>query len=93
MSAYVAKNMSSRQKAWNNATQARLASTTSALEGIKSLKMMGMERALQSHILHLRSQETETSKSVRWIMVASNASGMCQLTADDKSPRLSLSQG
>ncbi|KAJ5615007.1 hypothetical protein N7537_000121 [Penicillium hordei] len=74
MSAYVAKHLENRQKAWNEATQSRIAATTSTLEGIKSLKIMGMEGAVQSQILHLRSKEIQTSKPFRWILVAYNAS-------------------
>lgn len=76
MSAYVAKHLENRQKGWNKATQNRLAATTAAIEGIKSLKMMGMDDAIQSQVLHLRSNEIEMSKRLRWIMVAYNASGM-----------------
>lgn len=76
MSAYVAKHLENRQKAWNEATQSRIAATTSTLEGIKSLKIMGMEDAVQSQILHLRSEEIQISKPFRWILVAYNASGM-----------------
>lgn len=76
MSAYVAKHLENRQKGWNAATQNRLAATTAAIEGIKSLKMMGMEDAIQSQVLHLRNNEIQTSKRLRWILVAYNASGM-----------------
>ncbi|KAJ5409271.1 uncharacterized protein N7487_003630 [Penicillium crustosum] len=74
MSAYVAKHLENRQKAWNEATQSRIAATTSTLEGIKSLKIMGMEDAVQSQILRLRSEEIQISKPFRWILVAYNAS-------------------
>ncbi|KAJ5953836.1 hypothetical protein N7501_008115 [Penicillium viridicatum] len=74
MSAYVAKHLENRQKVWNEATQSRIAATTSTLEGIKSLKIMGMEDAVQSQILHLRSKEIQISKPFRWILVAYNAS-------------------
>ncbi|KAJ5374337.1 hypothetical protein N7517_006343 [Penicillium concentricum] len=74
MSAYVAKHLENRQKAWNEATQVRLAATTATIEGIKSLKMMGMEDAIKSQVLHLRSNEIQMSKRLRWIVVAYNAS-------------------
>ncbi|KAJ5753779.1 uncharacterized protein N7511_007932 [Penicillium nucicola] len=74
MSAYVAKHLEDRQKGWNAATQSRLAATTAALKGIKSLKMMGMEDAIQSQVLHLRNNEVQMSKRLRWILVAYNAS-------------------
>ncbi|CAG8906439.1 unnamed protein product [Penicillium egyptiacum] len=74
MSAYVAKNLENGQKSWNEATQSRIAITTSTLEGIKNLKIMGMEDAIQSQITALRSKEIQISKPFRWILVAYNAS-------------------
>lgn len=79
MSAYVANHLEGKQKNWNVATQKRIATITSALSGIKSLKMLGMEDAIQSQILHLRSQELRISEGMRWILVAYNASGTCNL--------------
>ncbi|KAJ6003250.1 ATP-binding cassette transporter [Penicillium sp. IBT 35674x] len=74
MSAYVAHHLEGKQKEWNVATQKRIATITSALSGIKSLKMLGMENAIQSQILNLRSQELRISEGMRWILVAYNAS-------------------
>lgn len=79
MSAYVANHLEGKQKNWNVATQNRIATITSALSGIKSLKMLGMEHAIQSQILHLRSQELRISEGMRWILIAYNASGTCNL--------------
>lgn len=75
MSAYVAKHLDGMQKDWNVATQKRLATVAAALGGIKSLKMMGMEDAVQSLISYLRSEEIGSSKRLRWILVTNNASG------------------
>ncbi|GLA96268.1 hypothetical protein AtubIFM57143_003733 [Aspergillus tubingensis] len=74
MSAYVAKHLEPRQKEWNTATQARIATTTSVLSGIKSLKMMGIEDAMQSLISQLREKELRLSERLRRILVAYNAS-------------------
>ncbi|KAJ5724827.1 ATP-binding cassette transporter [Penicillium malachiteum] len=74
MSVYVANNLEGKQKDWNLATQRRIATVTSALSGIKSLKMLGMEEAIQTQISYLRNQELQTSKGMRWILVAYNAS-------------------
>ncbi|GKZ39898.1 hypothetical protein AbraIFM66950_001555, partial [Aspergillus brasiliensis] len=74
MSAYVAKHLEPRQKKWNAATQERISTTTSVLGGIKSLKMMGMEDAVQSRILKSRANELRMSERLRWILVAYNAS-------------------
>ncbi|QGA21426.1 hypothetical protein EYB26_009136 [Talaromyces marneffei] len=74
VSAYVAKHLDGMQKDWNVATQKRLATVAAALGGIKSLKMMGMEDAVQSLISYLRSEEIGSSKRLRWILVTNNAS-------------------
>ncbi|KAJ5701613.1 ATP-binding cassette transporter [Penicillium malachiteum] len=74
MSVYVANNLEGKQKDWNLATQRRIATITSSLSSIKSLKMLGMEEAIQTQISYLRNQELQTSKGVRWILVAYNAS-------------------
>ncbi|KAJ6021160.1 ATP-binding cassette transporter [Penicillium herquei] len=74
MSVYVANHLESKQKAWNVATQRRITTITNALGGIKSLKMLGMEDAIQRQILFLRNQELRSSEGVRWILVAYNAS-------------------
>ena len=76
MSAYVAKHLDGRQKAWNAATQERIATITASLGGIKSLKMMGMEDAIESRVSQLRDNELRMSEHLRWILVAYNASGM-----------------
>ncbi|KAF4783878.1 hypothetical protein HER10_EVM0001269 [Colletotrichum scovillei] len=60
MSRYLAKNLQSKQKAWTEATQKRLAMTTSMLASMKSLKMLGIS--------------SYTESLVRWMMVAYNAS-------------------
>ncbi|PWY88085.1 putative ATP-binding cassette transporter [Aspergillus sclerotioniger CBS 115572] len=74
MSAYVAKHLDGRQKAWNVATQERISTITASLGGIKSLKMMGMEDAIESRVTQLRDSELRMSERLRWILVAYNAS-------------------
>lgn len=76
MSRYLAKNLQSKQKAWTEATQKRLAMTTSMLASMKSLKMLGISSYTESLVQGLRNQELNTAKKVRWMMVAYNASGM-----------------
>lgn len=85
MSRYLAKNLQRKQKDWNVATQNRLAATTSMLESMKSLKMLGITTHTESLVHKLRLRELEMAKKVRWMMVAYNASGMlsdipCALT-------------
>ncbi|KAH9209825.1 P-loop containing nucleoside triphosphate hydrolase protein [Leptodontidium sp. 2 PMI_412] len=74
MSRYVAKHLQSRQKAWNIATQRRLAMITSMLSSTKSMKMLGLTESMKSKITALRNEEIQTSKKLRWMMVAYNAS-------------------
>lgn len=75
MSRYLAKNLQSKQKIWNEATQERLALTTSMLGSVKSLKMLGVTPYTESLVQSLRFQELGMAKQVRWMMVAYNASG------------------
>ncbi|KAH8903310.1 ABC transporter [Coniochaeta sp. PMI_546] len=74
MSRYLAKNLQSKQKIWNEATQERLALTTSMLGSVKSLKMLGVTTYTESLIQSLRLKELDMAKQVRWMMVAYNAS-------------------
>ncbi|PVH81323.1 P-loop containing nucleoside triphosphate hydrolase protein [Cadophora sp. DSE1049] len=73
MSKYVAKHLRSRQKAWNVATQRRLAMITAMLSSAKSMKMLGLIEETKSKIAALRNEEIQTSKNLRWMMVAYNA--------------------
>jgi ATP-binding cassette, subfamily C (CFTR/MRP), member 1 len=79
MSRYLAKNLQTKQKNWNVATQQRLAMTTSMLSSMKGLKMLGVTTAMESLVHTLRLQELDMAKKVRWMMVAYNASGMFSL--------------
>ena len=75
MSKYVANHLRSRQKAWNVATQKRLAMITTMLNSAKSMKMLGLTGEMKSKVTALRNEEIQTSKKLRWMMVAYNASG------------------
>ncbi|KAH7327434.1 P-loop containing nucleoside triphosphate hydrolase protein [Rhexocercosporidium sp. MPI-PUGE-AT-0058] len=74
MSRYVAKHLQGRQKAWNVATQKRLAMISLMLSSAKSMKMLGLTEATKSKITALRNDEIQTSKKLRWMMVAYTAS-------------------
>ncbi|KAL0932221.1 ATP-binding cassette containing protein [Colletotrichum truncatum] len=74
MSRYLAKNLQGRQKNWNAATQERLATITSMLASMKSLKMLGVSTYTESLVCKLRLRELEMANKVRWMMVAYNAS-------------------
>ncbi|KFY45085.1 hypothetical protein V495_03127 [Pseudogymnoascus sp. VKM F-4514 (FW-929)] len=74
MSRYVAKHLQPRQKAWNNATQSRVAAISSTLSSMKVIKMLGFQRYLSSRIQELRKEELSVASKLRWIMVYYNAS-------------------
>ena len=72
----MAQNLRRRQKAWNDATQARISMTSSILGSMKSVKMLGISEGIASQIQDLRQEELDMAKKVRWMMFAYNASGM-----------------
>ncbi|KPM40571.1 hypothetical protein AK830_g5983 [Neonectria ditissima] len=74
MSRYLAKNLQRQQKAWSEATQERIAMTTSMLASMSNLKMQGSDTFTEVLIHDLRCRELEMAKKVRWMMVAYNAS-------------------
>jgi hypothetical protein len=46
------------------------------LASAKSIKMLGISKAIQAKIQSLRIYEMAMSKRLRWMMVVYNASGM-----------------
>ncbi|ERS97645.1 hypothetical protein HMPREF1624_05816 [Sporothrix schenckii ATCC 58251] len=73
-SRYAVKPMKARQTAWNEATQKRLSMTSSILGAIKSVKILGMQTAVEDVILQLRENELLAAKGVRWVNVLYNSS-------------------
>lgn len=63
------------QRAWNAATQHRLATTTALLTAIKPIKMLGLTGPLARRAQSLREEEIHAASKVRWSMVWYNASG------------------
>ncbi|KAK3903084.1 ABC transporter type 1, transmembrane domain-containing protein [Staphylotrichum tortipilum] len=74
MSRYVAEHLHPGQKAWNEATQQRVAATSSMLSSMKVIKMLGLQHCLANSTRRLRKKELEMASRVRWIMVYYNAS-------------------
>ncbi|KAF7587664.1 hypothetical protein BBP40_006894 [Aspergillus hancockii] len=62
------------QKAWSNATQSRIAATSSVLNAMKDVKMLGLQHKLTHRIQQLREGELWAASKLRWIMVYYNAS-------------------
>jgi ATP-binding cassette subfamily C (CFTR/MRP) protein 1 len=75
MSRFVAKHLQPRQKAWNTATQSRIAATSSFISAMKVVKMIGLQDNLTHRIQKLREEELWVASKLRWIMVYYNASG------------------
>ncbi|KAF4121361.1 ABC-type multidrug transport system, ATPase and permease component [Geosmithia morbida] len=73
-SRYLAKNLQARQEAWNMGTQQRLATTTSMLSSLKSVKMLGLSDYIESLVSSLRKDELYMAERIRRMMVAHNAS-------------------
>jgi len=75
MSKYVAKHLRPKMQGWMDATQARISMTSSILGSMKSVKMVGISEAVLICLQEMRSHEFYKANSVRWMMVAYNASG------------------
>ncbi len=82
MSRFVAKHLQARQKAWNMATQNRIAATSSMLSSMKIVKKLGFQQNLTRRIQLLREEELWVASKLRWIMVYYNSSGLSQALND-----------
>lgn len=76
VSRYVAKHLEPRQKAWNRATQSRVAVTSTMLSSMKTIKMLGLQFFLAARVRRLREDELSAASKLRWVMVYYNASGV-----------------
>ncbi|PSR92117.1 P-loop containing nucleoside triphosphate hydrolase protein [Coniella lustricola] len=74
VSKYVAQHLKARQKSWTMATQDRIATTTTMLSSIKSVKILGVSNSVAGLVQKARVFEIERAKSVRWMMALYNAS-------------------
>ncbi|KAI1772542.1 putative ABC transporter [Hypoxylon cercidicola] len=84
---YVTRNLLMDQKNWNQATQARIAATSSMVSSMKGIKMLGLQSVLSSQIKDLRKHELYLAAKVRWVMVYYNA---CTNSLGIFSPALTL---
>ena len=76
VSRYVARNLQPRQKAWNEATQRRVAAISSMLSSMKLVKMLGFQHHLARRAQGLRKEELQAASRVRWMNVYYNSSGL-----------------
>lgn len=75
VSRFVASQLETRQKGWNNATQTRVAAISSMLGSMKTVKMLGFQHHLTDRIQELRREELYAASKLRWMTVGYNASG------------------
>jgi len=73
--ALVAKHMPERQKTWADATQRRLAVTSSMLRDMDGLKMMGLNEVVGETVQNERILETNKRNRWVWMVVWQNAIG------------------
>lgn len=71
----MAKNLYPRQKAWNEAKQARMSALSSVLGHIKSLKAMGLTSVIAKYVENCREVEQTKIDRLRWMNAAHNSSG------------------
>ncbi|KAK5626723.1 hypothetical protein RRF57_002438 [Xylaria bambusicola] len=69
MSRFVAKHLQPRQKAWNVATQDRIAATSDMLASIKIIKMLGFQYDITRRIQTLRNTELYKASGLRLVML------------------------
>ncbi|UNI24736.1 hypothetical protein JDV02_010461 [Purpureocillium takamizusanense] len=74
VSRHLARNLRSRQGAWNKATQDRMSALSSILGSMKGLKSLGLTDKMVEYVGNLREREIETSKQTRWLRVMYNSS-------------------
>jgi ABC-type bacteriocin/lantibiotic exporter with double-glycine peptidase domain len=71
----IAKLIPSRLKQWNQATQERVALTSTVLRNMRSIKMMGMTWDIAGTIRDSRTHELERSAHFRWFVAFMNLFG------------------
>ncbi|EHK26510.1 uncharacterized protein TRIVIDRAFT_188797 [Trichoderma virens Gv29-8] len=84
---YVTRDLHSAQTNWNQSTQDRVAATSSMIDSMKAIKMLGLKKRLSERIEKLRQRELELASKVRWMMVYYNA---CANSLGIFSPALTL---
>ncbi|KAJ8124828.1 hypothetical protein O1611_g8811 [Lasiodiplodia mahajangana] len=72
---YVTRNLVTDQKNWNQATQVRIAATSSMISSMKVVKALGLQGTISNRIENLRKIELDLAANVRWVMVYYNACG------------------
>ncbi|RYP57812.1 hypothetical protein DL769_009262 [Monosporascus sp. CRB-8-3] len=70
---YVTRNLVTDQRNWNQATQVRIAATSSMISSMKVVKSLGLQGTISKRIEDLREIELDLAANVRWVMVYYNA--------------------
>lgn len=74
---YISKLLPSRQKAWNQKVQERVALTSKMLSNMKTVKMMGFSPYIETVLQTARMTELAASAGFRRFMAIVNTIGMC----------------
>lgn len=74
----VTKRIGKSQRVWAGATQRRIATTSSMLQDMKSVKIMGLSQVLGDIVQGERVAETNKMESWAWIIVWQNVIGNVQ---------------
>lgn len=75
VSARAGRTISGKQKAMTQATQKRIAITSSMLGSVKALKMMGLSDTVESTIQEQRIEEIKAANNLRWMILGFNIAG------------------
>jgi len=67
--------MKSSQADWNQKTEDRISLTSTVLESIKSIKILGFTQYVIDDLTKLRETEIKSSKTFRWKVVFINLLG------------------
>ncbi|TRX87841.1 hypothetical protein FHL15_011259 [Xylaria flabelliformis] len=70
---YVTRNLVTDQRNWNQATQVRIAATSSMISSMKVVQSLGLQSTMSNRIANLRKNELDMAAKVRWVMVYYNA--------------------
>jgi ATP-binding cassette subfamily C (CFTR/MRP) protein 1 len=71
----VAKYIGPYRVLWNQAIQERVSATSSVLNQMKGVKLLGLTAALETNIQSLRNTELNKSRKYRWMIVWLNVIG------------------
>lgn len=76
------KHMGPARIAWNKEIENRVSVTSSILQQIKSIKMVGLEPVVVDLVQRFRHMEMQSSKRFRMLYTIVQATGLCSTLAE-----------